>query len=453
MGLGRSIILCAEEEEPLRPYSAVSADGPRLRSGRRIAPTPVLTMPRLPKLVPGKPLDPSQRKELVALQQQIQVQLTQQRVLVESIRQLPQFRDLSRLGAVPLDEVIARMRAGRHVVGPDPIGDSPAQDAEVEDGCLSQRGDAAKMDDANSTSTLGTTKKVFVDLHRDDALARPPVQRAGDEGIPDELGGPSPEDDDVEPRLLTPRSLSTSNLISLDEICEAACSENLDERTSPRSYPVQQVPSHPVPMQPHVPGGPTRVVPVPVPINERQSLPPVGALSNQMVPAESHALGTCPPGRDERRWIEAAMRRMFRSLGPPALESLTEAFREWKLPAAAVVVRQAAPISTGPGLCVLFAGVVDVLHRPKGSTEAEKVCTYDRCGQCFGELELFYEPPRGVGGGRKEHWATIATRTPVTLWTVGREVLRGQLSRASANCAESGVESGVVGVPGFTVMS
>merc|ERR1712183_261018 len=81
----------------------------------------------------------------------------------------------------------------------------------------------------------------------------------------------------------------------------------------------------------------------------------------------------------------------------------------------------------GPGRCVLYIGVVDVLHCPKGSSENEKVCTYDRCGQCFGELELLYNVPRGEGAGRKLHWATIASRTPVTLWVVPRETLKSRL--------------------------
>ena len=35
--------------------------------------------------------------------------------------------------------------------------------------------------------------------------------------------------------------------------------------------------------------------------------------------------------------------------------------------------------------------MIDVLHCPTGGATSEKVCTYDRCGQCFGELEVFYE--------------------------------------------------------------
>lgn len=150
------------------------------------------------------------------------------------------------------------------------------------------------------------------------------------------------------------------------------------------------------------------------PLPTPRELPQVGELGNDA------------PGLEERRWIDAALRRMFKSLGPIALEFLVEAFREWRLPRAAVIVKQATPISTGPGLCVLFDGVVDVLHLPKGGTDSEKVCTYDRCGQCFGELELFYD---NGNSSRKLHWATISTRTPVVLWTVDRRALQGMMQQ------------------------
>lgn len=159
------------------------------------------------------------------------------------------------------------------------------------------------------------------------------------------------------------------------------------------------------------------------------------------IPEKPRAIGRGgPPGRDERRWIEAAVRRMFRSIGPTALDTITEAFREQKLKAAVEIVQQAAPIATGPGLCVLFEGVIDVLHRPVGTEQREKVCTYDRCGQCFGELELCYDAPR-AGASRRRHWATIATRTAVTLWAVEREVLRNHVRSCNPPAAERGVST------------
>jgi hypothetical protein len=148
-------------------------------------------------------------------------------------------------------------------------------------------------------------------------------------------------------------------------------------------------------------------------------------------PADISAMGSRSPGREERRWIEAAVRRMFRALGPVTLGYVVEAFREWKLPQGVSIVVQNKPLTDGPGLCVLFDGVVDVLHKPLGSEQFEKVCTYDRRGQVFGELELLYDVPRAVGAGRKSHWATIATRTPVTVWTVSRNVLRCGVPGAS----------------------
>eukprot|EP00419_Tripos_fusus_P013377 CAMPEP_0172751450 /NCGR_PEP_ID=MMETSP1074-20121228/151670_1 /TAXON_ID=2916 /ORGANISM="Ceratium fusus, Strain PA161109" /LENGTH=147 /DNA_ID=CAMNT_0013583761 /DNA_START=66 /DNA_END=506 /DNA_ORIENTATION=+ len=143
-------------------------------------------------------------------------------------------------------------------------------------------------------------------------------------------------------------------------------------------------------------------------------------------------MGSIPPSQEERRWIQGALRCMFRSLVPTSLEALTRAFREWRLPANAAIVKQAAPIATGPGLCVLLSGVVDVIHCQRGETQGEKVCTYDRRGQCFGEIELFFDSPLGQGYGRKSHWATTATRTPATLWTISRSSLRAFVPGASA---------------------
>ena len=54
-------------------------------------------------------------------------------------------------------------------------------------------------------------------------------------------------------------------------------------------------------------------------------------------------------------------------------------------------------------------GVIDVLHCPAGGT-SEKVCTYDRCGQCFGELELFYEKQGRDRKGASIHLANCRTK-------------------------------------------
>jgi len=170
----------------------------------------------------------------------------------------------------------------------------------------------------------------------------------------------------------------------------------------------------------------------------RPGAPAVPNQYEEMSLADATLMGGEPPGVEERRWIEVAIRRMFRSLEPEVLDNITRCFREWRLPPSVAIFRQAAPISTGPGLCVLFEGVVDVLTCPKGTTEHEKVCTYDRCGQCFGELELFYDAPRAAGASRKVHWATIATRTAVILWTADRAALRGSVPGSKSYIAPRG---------------
>lgn len=415
---------------------------------------PVLTMPKLPKLTPGKPLDPEQRRELVALQQQIQEQLRHQRVLVESIRQQPQFRDIDVIGHSEL----ARENSFnvQHVlqVGVDPVGDSPIEDPDTEDeskSIKSNRDRARENDDQQSNSTLGTTTKVYVDFH--DHCA--PEAKKDDLSSLLELdalmkrGGASGEDTG-EPSIQSPRSLPGNDLSSASQASSGSrrpkdARQELDDNFQdlpdtaeefPENQAANDIMGAAVSMQ-HSgsreltdgfkqadnPIAPRRPMPSAPPLKERSQalLPVLGALQ----PADLSTLGATPPSRAERRWIETAVRRMFRSLDPVALESITEAFREWKLEAGTAVVKQQSPINTGPGLCVLFEGVVDVLHRPMGATTNEKVCTYDRCGQCFGELELLYDAPRGQRNGRKNHWATIATRTPVTLWTIHRDTLRG----------------------------
>jgi len=141
-------------------------------------------------------------------------------------------------------------------------------------------------------------------------------------------------------------------------------------------------------------------------------------------------VGTYPPSFDERRWIEKAIRRMFFSLNAINLDTITQAFREWQLPPHTIILKQGSPIEQGPGLCVLYEGVVDVMHKQKGGSEDEKMCTYDRPGQCFCELELIYDTPKATGTQRKTHWATICARSAVILWAVDRTVLRRHLPGA-----------------------
>lgn len=444
-------MICVPEERhensAVRPWNVERRQQPIM---------PVFSLPKLPKLEPGRPLDPQQREELVALQQQVQAQLMQQRVLVESLKQLPQFRNISPAapgsGALEMEMDIGDADAAHiwsHVIGPDPVGDTPAEDPESgQDAALMkallsrQNSTPARADSLNddraSNSTLGTTTKVYVDFGAEQMT--PSEKNKGSVAQLLELdelmkrGGTSHEDTG-EPSI---------------DIASPKQSADPSDSSAVRSSP--SAPSSIGDIKAHnrktsdPPVAPRRPMPSPAPSGKSQEgilkerAPVAVACPTPAAPmgsADLSTLGTIPPGKEERRWIEAAVRRMFRSLGPAALDSITEAFREWKLPASVAIVKQQSPISTGPGLCVLFEGVVDVLHRPTGGSENEKVFTYDRCGQCFGELELFYDVPRANGAGRKLHWATVATRTPVTLWTIQRDILRGSVPGATTTNLEA----------------
>jgi hypothetical protein len=405
----------------------------------------------------------------VTLQQQIQVQLKQQRVLVESIRKLPQFSHMAPSTSDPLQQDAEAWRSFQHVVGPDPVGDTPADDPESEEDATSVKSMLDRQntsDEKMSNSTLGTTTKVYVDFSAD--VASLPEKKGDLGGLLewDELmkrGGISGEDTG-EPSIQSPKSFSgVDQLDKSSEYSVSAVSKTsnpsvsnasrnsrksgaVESNTSRASKKTKESPpkveedvvsAAPLPAPTGVkpssspPVAPRRPVPSPAPLKERPQAAALTATS-LLEPADSSTIGTKPPGRDERRWIEAAVRRMFKSLVPAALDAITEAFREWRLQPCAMIFKQGSRIVDGPGLCVLFEGVVDVLHKPLGSQENEKVCTYDRCGQCFGELELFYDAPRGAGAGRKLHWATTVSRTPVTVWVIQREHLRGQLVSASS---------------------
>jgi len=149
--------------------------------------------------------------------------------------------------------------------------------------------------------------------------------------------------------------------------------------------------------------------------------PPV--LPSSLSPAASFSMGERNPEGHERHLIESALYKIFSTLEPESLEAIVTSFREWKLPANVAIVQQNSPITTGPGLTVLVDGVVDVLYCPKGTQQFQKVCTYDRCGQLFGELELIYDAPRPAGTARKSHWATVATRVACTMWAIDRSKL------------------------------
>lgn len=287
-----------------------------------------------------------------------------------------------------LDEFIAEIRSGRHTANHE--GDAPVEDAEQNGERSGSR--TPKTPDGwhsqGKTPSLpppGSFSKETLELEERDHVQLPSLfSRPGSEDVT--------EDDNAEPKIGMLRSSASGRggtlLLPL-----GLPADPLLVREQSQPSPKSLVPASP----------------------RKDDLPAIGDL------------GSRRPGTEERRWIEAAVRRMFSLLAPSALESLIESFREWKLPKGVVIVKQSTPISTGPGLCVLLEGVVDVMHCPKGAKESDKVCTYDRCGQCFGELELFCDgssqmTPRT--SGRKLHWATVGTRTPVTLWIVDRKALQ-----------------------------
>jgi len=400
-------------DRSLSPLAQVSAAAKAAMS------MPVVPLPKLPRLVPGKPLDPSQRKELVELQQQIQAQLAQQRVLVESIRQLPQFKkEHTETLDLKMDEVMHRMREQNCKGAKDLVGDLPAQDPEdlVASDAGSVLSRSNSMDDVASSSSLGKKPKVpatpRVEIGGDSVLTArqaeqsPAVFQFQAMSKTEELNRAIPQ----EPKA----DAQKTELASLDKKGVKASTDLWTDRAKGNETTVQS--SDTV----------NRTAAAVTALKERPRPTVAPTLRGPMKPADRALIGTQCPGREQRPWIEAVVQRMFRSVGTAQLRNITDSFREWRLPACVTIVQQSAPVATGPGLCVLFTGVVDVLHCPRGSSDNEKVCTYDRCGQCFGELELMYDSPSGVRA-RKSHWATIATRTPTTVWTIEREKFREHL--------------------------
>jgi len=464
-------------------------------------------MPKLPHLVPGRPLSAEQSRELLVLQVQIQAQLRQQQTLVDSLKQLSAkghgdgasgghrkdgdhaSGDIAETAErvleslVEQNEVIARMCAGRHVVGPDPVGDSPVDDEEA-GACHkdpwkdkpvapiksfasrdlgTKRAVCMKLNEDSASEPHADTRNLWLNLpcsgHESDSARNPPNVEGDDTGEP-QVHSPRPANDNqsttskgsswsgVALSAVSRRSWRSSGVTTTatdDGAANGPKAQGLGTAAVAVAAAAAAVAAV-APASVGVKAAPPAPKPVPICL--------IPALRGETVPADESQIGSKPPSQEERRWIEAALRRMFRSLVPTSLEALTLAFREWRLPANAAIVKQAAPIATGPGLCVLLSGVIDVIHCPRGGTQSEKVCTYDRCGQCFGEIELFFDSPHGQHSGRKSHWATIATRTPVTLWTVSRNSLRAIVPGASAqNNAEqppspnssAAVTSGIVG--------
>mmetsp|Transcript_9168 Transcript_9168/g.20428 ORF Transcript_9168/g.20428 Transcript_9168/m.20428 type:complete len:283 (+) Transcript_9168:62-910(+) len=148
-----------------------------------------------------------------------------------------------------------------------------------------------------------------------------------------------------------------------------------------------------------------------------------GAPGQVLLEADESTIGTMPPSRLQSHLIEVAVKKMF-ALESSELESVILGFREWRLPANTCIVRQGTAITSGPGLSVLMDGIVD-MFLATGKGPPEKLCTYDRCGQCFGELaQLYTASSASVGAKRRTHWATIATRTATTLWVITRSAFQ-----------------------------
>lgn len=128
-----------------------------------------------------------------------------------------------------------------------------------------------------------------------------------------------------------------------------------------------------------------------------------------------------PPGID-LAWIVDTLSHAFR-IKPKHIVGASQLFRRWTIPPRVAIVEQGMPVSSGPALSILFDGIVDVFVRPAGGVHSEHVLTYDRPGHCFGNVELLL-PALASSPQRRRHWATMATRTPVILWAVQRDVLQ-----------------------------
>lgn len=104
------------------------------------------------------------------------------------------------------------------------------------------------------------------------------------------------------------------------------------------------------------------------------------------------------------------------------LAPASQLFECWTIPPGVAIVEQGMPVSSGPAFSILSEGTVDVFVRPAGGAHSEHMLTYDKPGQCFGNVELLH-PALASSAQRRRHWATMATRTPVVLWAVRQGAL------------------------------
>jgi len=440
-----------EEEGRLKHERSCARQARPLNSRHGASHAPDMPMPKLlslPQITPGKPLDPIQRQELVKLQQHIQAQLKEQRMIVEKYKQIPELRHSGLFNSDSL--ATAAPSASSEDMSTQDLDssrrhlDDPTQALEDD----SEAKPSILRSERTTDSLLGTTTKVHVDFgdpYLSDEMTRDELSSLVDELM--KRGGIDGEDTgepSIESSRMTSKATAKSRDCFSSSRSEDLNDENLEHLVHEDSVNEEFPVSSPATSSTE-PYSSSKTCQRPDefsaalarPVIHKEMTQIVAPIDRTLEPADLSQLGGTPPGREERRLIEVAVRRMFHSVGTGALNQIVEAFREWKLQPCTAIVKQQSPVNTGPGLCVLLEGVVDVIHRPLGATSNEKVCTYDRCGQCFGELELLYDVPKGTGHERRLHWATIATRTPVTLWTIHRDTLRGLAKASSVPCKQS----------------
>merc|ERR1712110_210884 len=87
--------------------------------------------------------------------------------------------------------------------------------------------------------------------------------------------------------------------------------------------------------------------------------------------------------------------------------------KESKVDEGEEVIKQGAQVvSDEPGLYVIESGKLDVYKASDVKLgRGNRVFTYDKQGQSFGELALLYNAPRA---------ATIVAQTPSQLWSIDR---------------------------------
>eukprot|EP00971_Amphidinium_carterae_P278353 5525451-Amphidinium_carterae.1 len=126
---------------------------------------------------------------------------------------------------------------------------------------------------------------------------------------------------------------------------------------------------------------------------------------------------------------------MFERINDCPQGRITACFKKWTVSAGTCFVSQGTSLAKGPCIFMLVDGVVDVWHVSRIELEPQLVCTYDRWGQCFGELSELYihdtpstRTPNTMT--RKTHWATFAARTAAVLFVADRDVLRECMQRA-----------------------